>query len=289
MRVRGDLDQRVLSELFFQYLNVEEDFIRALFTGGETQLGPHVRHETALPAALSLHVLDHERATEVIATATPSAWGCATAGTRWQHLGRACDAPMDICMTFNTTAASLVRHGVARGAEAAEALDLLDAGARAPARPVRRERAASGVNFMCNCCGCCCEAMIAARRFGHLHPVHTTNYLPEVARRLQRLRQVRQACPVDAMALVSAQRPEAAEGESRHAGRGRRASGCGVCVGACARRRTAPGRAGRAGHHPGGLHPQGRLMAIERGDLARPDLRQPRPGESPRDGGDPRA
>jgi len=28
MRVRGDIDQKALAELFYQYLNVEEDFIR---------------------------------------------------------------------------------------------------------------------------------------------------------------------------------------------------------------------------------------------------------------------
>jgi len=38
MRVRGDIEQKVLSELFYEYLNVEEDFIRELFTRGETQL-----------------------------------------------------------------------------------------------------------------------------------------------------------------------------------------------------------------------------------------------------------
>ena len=39
MRVRGDIDQKLLAELFYQYLNVEEEFIKALFTNGETQLG----------------------------------------------------------------------------------------------------------------------------------------------------------------------------------------------------------------------------------------------------------
>ena len=34
MRVRGDIDQKALSELFFQYLNVEESFIRELFYEG---------------------------------------------------------------------------------------------------------------------------------------------------------------------------------------------------------------------------------------------------------------
>ena len=37
MRVRSDIDQKALAELFYQYLNVEEDFIRALFANGETQ------------------------------------------------------------------------------------------------------------------------------------------------------------------------------------------------------------------------------------------------------------
>ena len=42
------------------------------------------------------------------------------------------------------------------------------------------ENVREGVNFICNCCGCCCEAMIAARKFGLLNPVHTTNFLPEI-------------------------------------------------------------------------------------------------------------
>jgi hypothetical protein len=35
MRLRGDVDQKVLGELFYQYLNVEEEFIRSLFAKGD--------------------------------------------------------------------------------------------------------------------------------------------------------------------------------------------------------------------------------------------------------------
>ncbi len=59
MRVRHDIDQKVLSELFYQYLNVEEDFIRELFTQGETQLGRTFVHEPSLSDENALHVLDH--------------------------------------------------------------------------------------------------------------------------------------------------------------------------------------------------------------------------------------
>ena len=47
MRVRGDVDQKALAELFYQYLNVEEDFIKALFTQGRDAARPGVRAGTA--------------------------------------------------------------------------------------------------------------------------------------------------------------------------------------------------------------------------------------------------
>ncbi|MCP4722720.1 MAG: (Fe-S)-binding protein, partial [Desulfobacteraceae bacterium] len=62
MRVRHDIDQKVLSELFYQYLNVEEDFIKHLFTLGHTQLGRVFIHEPVLSNKNAIHVLDYERA-----------------------------------------------------------------------------------------------------------------------------------------------------------------------------------------------------------------------------------
>ena len=59
MRVRGDVDQKALAELFYQYLNVEEEFIRDLFTRGETQLGRVFVNEDACPKTDdALEVLD---------------------------------------------------------------------------------------------------------------------------------------------------------------------------------------------------------------------------------------
>ena len=148
------------------------------------------------------------------------------------HMDRACDAPLDSCMTFNTTAASLTRHGHARSVDVTECLDLLQE-ARDRGLVQFGENVRERVNFICNCCGCCCDAMIAARRFGHLHPVHTTNFLPETdTAACTGCGKCVTACPVEAMSLVSANDP--AKPKRKVAILDEDAClGCGVCVPAC--------------------------------------------------------
>jgi formate hydrogenlyase subunit 6/NADH:ubiquinone oxidoreductase subunit I len=75
--------------------------------------------------------------------------------------------------------------------------------------------------------------MIAARRFGTLHPVHTTNYLPVVdAAACTGCGLCVSACPVDAIALVSAQDPKKPKKKAARLTEDL-CLGCGVCVAAC--------------------------------------------------------
>jgi ferredoxin len=232
MRTRGDIDQKLLAALFFEYLNVEEEFIKALFTQGTTQLGRAFVAESSLPADGTLQVLDHERASWVVESASHIGVGMCYCRHKMQHMDRACDAPMDICMTFNNTAASLTRHGVARTVGSSECLDLL-AQAREQGLVQFGENVQQRVNFICNCCGCCCEAMIAARRFGHLHPIHTTNYLPHSeSDSCTGCGKCVAACPVEAMSLVSANDPARPRKKASRLNEDL-CLGCGVCVPAC--------------------------------------------------------
>jgi len=234
MRVRGDVDQKVLSELFYEYITVEEDFIKRLFTDGETQLGRTFVQEAALPTDNTLQVLDYERASEVIESATHRGVGMCYCRHKAQHMDRACDAPMDICMTFNNTAASLIRHGFGREIDTAEGLDLLQQ-AQDENLVQFGENVQQRVNFICNCCGCCCEAMIAQRRFAVLNPIHTTNYLPAVDLDLcNGCTKCVQVCPVEAMSMVSANDPHHPKLSTAKLDE-QVCLGCGVCVHNCSR------------------------------------------------------
>jgi len=179
MRLRGDIDQKVLADLFYQYMNQEEDFIKDLFTEGETQLGRVFVNESVLTNDHALYVLDYERASEVIKNASHIGVGLCYCRHKMEHKGQACDAPMDICMTFNNVAESLIKNDYAREVDAAECLELLDK-AREHNLVQFGENVQNEVSFICNCCSCCCEAMIAAQKFGMLEPIHTTNFLPEI-------------------------------------------------------------------------------------------------------------
>jgi Pyruvate/2-oxoacid:ferredoxin oxidoreductase delta subunit len=228
MRTDGHLDKQTLAELFHRYMTVEDEFVRELYEPGETQLGRALVHEPALDPHDELHVLDYERASVIIGEARHLAVGLCYCRHKMEHLGKACDAPLELCLSLNDAAETLIRQGIVRQIEAAEGLDLL---AEAYEHDLVQfaENVRQGVNFVCNCCGCCCETMIAARRFAVLRPVHTTRFMPVVDEQTcNGCGRCAELCPVEALRQ---ELPGAAPTVDRAV-----CIGCGVCSRTCRRR-----------------------------------------------------
>jgi Pyruvate/2-oxoacid:ferredoxin oxidoreductase delta subunit len=181
MRIREDIDQHSLGQLLYQYMNVEEDFVRNLFFGSDTKIVRAFVNEEALATNTSdiLEIMDYERATHVINSAEHIGIGVCYCRHKMEHVGKDCDAPKEICMTFGNVADSLIRAGYARRVEKVECLDLLEVAYQHNLVQIG-ENSQNNVAFICNCCGCCCEALLAAKKFGTSATISTTNFLPSV-------------------------------------------------------------------------------------------------------------
>lgn len=235
MRVRKDLDQKALAELLEQYIHKEDDFMRALFVRGDTGLGRVFVQEEALEEAARLEILDYERAGHIIETSEVMGVSMCYCRHKKEHLGMACDAPMDICMTFNTVAASLIKHGHARAVDKIQGLDLLQQACEAGLVQFG-ENNREGVNFICNCCGCCCEALAAIKRFGIVQTMHSNFIISLDKAKCIGCGKCGRICPVNALHAADAPGETAATAKKPRTPPELREDiclGCGVCVRAC--------------------------------------------------------
>ena len=183
MRTRGDIDQKYLSELYYQYMNVEEDFVKDLFFATETRLGRVYVQEPVLTNDKTNHILDYERATHIVEEAKYIGLGTCYCRHKMYHAGHPCEinAPWDVCLTFDNVARSLAEHGdYARLISKEEAKEVLELSYESNLVQIG-ENVREHPAFICNCCGCCCEALQAARKFSPMQPVATTNYIPKVS------------------------------------------------------------------------------------------------------------
>lgn len=223
MRTRGDIDQETLAKLYYEYLNVEEDFVKDLFTGTDTNMVRTFVNESVLTTDDAVTILDYEKATHYIETSEHMGVSMCYCRHKMLHMDKACDAPMDICMTFGPVADALIRHGQARRTEKVEMKELLH---QAYEHNLVQcgENMKKGVSFICNCCGCCCEALLAAKRFGNLHPIETTQFIAKINdKTCNNCGLCVQVCPVEAIEQVDGKVNVIEE----------LCLGCGVCVRNC--------------------------------------------------------
>jgi len=226
MRLDGRFDKKVLSELYYQYVNVEEDLIKEIFSL-EPAIFRALVQEDAIRQKDRVVVLDYERASHIIDTSSCITVGICYCRHKMEHLGKACQNPQEVCLTFNKSAESLAKHNIARRISKEEAHRILnlciDKGLVQLGDNVQQS-----VNWICNCCRCCCEALLAYRRLGYSANINTNFISRPSDEPCTECGECIERCPVNAIELDKRE-----DGNSYARIDSGRCIGCGVCVRFC--------------------------------------------------------
>jgi ferredoxin len=233
MRLADHLPKARLAEAYETYWR--DPGLLEEIAGGETVIGRALAHESAFFDDLLSEVLDWERASALVEGAGVVAVTNCYCRHKAHHLDRACENPLEICMSLGTAADYLTRHGLAREIAREEGLEILMAAREAGLVQIA-DNLRDGISYVCNCCSCCCMELGSVRR--GLSVVVPSGFQPVVdvdgcngcARCLR-------VCPVDAISLVP--RRTVATSHAGPAGRPvavidyQQCIGCGVCVDSC--------------------------------------------------------
>ncbi len=258
MRINKEtFDKKLLSELYSQYINVEDQF-GAMLWNLEPAIDRCLVNEEAIPEIYQSEILDYERSSHIIETAT-----CITVGTCYcrhkkEHIGEPCpqNMPQDVCLTFNNAAKSLSKHGIAKEISKQEAMEVLNR-VRDLGLVQIGDNTQDGVSWICNCCGCCCEALNGYKQFGHIQNINTNFYAKVEEDECTGCGICQERCPVDAIEIVDGISVVDLE----------RCIGCGVCTRFCETEAITLGRRNKLQFVPKDSFERVILEAISTGKL----------------------
>lgn len=225
MRTGGHFDQKLLSELFHQYLETEEEFMRKLLAL-KTPIGRVLVNESSVKEEDHAYVLDYERATKIIEKADSVGVSRCYCRHKAEHLGEHCDAPQEVCLSIGNLSHSLSKHGYARIITKEEAFEILE---RSYDNNLIQfaENVKDDVGFICNCCACCCMALKGAKKMGVPQTISSSNFIATMNDNCVSCKKCLEVCPVGCFTT------ETIEGKDKVVFDSTLCLGCGVCERVC--------------------------------------------------------
>ena len=266
MRAHDSIPKKRMAEALEAYIDNDETFARGVF-GHDTLIGRALAHETALRDEVP-EVLDHERATRVIETATDIAVSLCYCRHKAEHLGTSCGAPVEVCLSLNGGAEFVLRHDFGRRIPKEEALRIL-ADARERGLVQIADNVRNQPSYLCNCCGCCCGQLQAINQYG-FKGVNPSGFIatnhPENCVGCSRCAR---ACPIAAITMVPSRSAKPGKKNDMHPQVDKESCiGCGVCADACNKDAMRKERREKQAYNPANVVEKALRIALERGKLA---------------------
>lgn len=174
MRVRNNVNMKDLAELFQSYFHDKE--VRDEISRSDTKMMRTVVYERLIPLAVETEVLTYERAGEIIRQSGGGAISICPCRHKAAHLGKACEAPLEVCTSMGSAAEWVIRRGMGKPATVDDLLRVLDETEKL-GLVHNCDNVMNKPAYMCHCCSCCCVILTGIKEFG-TYVTHPSNFIP---------------------------------------------------------------------------------------------------------------
>ena len=215
----------------FQLGSIKPEFVQEMkeylgFFMEKSWYGTPTSQHRVIPISQGLssdmEILPYERAEAIIRDQSKIAVMDCICRKQSAMIGQGCDHPMEVCMSFGTSAHYWIDRGLGREIDHEEAVSIL--GRAMEAGLVLQPGNGQKVWAMCMCCGCACELLIALKKMDKPALVVHSNFFARVLEEnCTACGLCEERCPMDAVMVE----------ETAAVVNTDRCIGCGVCVGAC--------------------------------------------------------
>ncbi|MGB9803852.1 ATP-binding protein [Desulfofundulus sp.] len=177
MRTGNQVELKELAELFEKYFKSNE--VREELTCSDTKMFRTLVYESLIPVAVETEVLTYEKASEIIRQSGGGAISICACRHKAKHLGKSCDAPLDVCMSLGKAAKWIVYRGFGKQATVDELLRVLEHTEKLGLVHLC-DNVMNKPAYICHCCGCCCTVLRGINESGKFS-THPSNFIPSLA------------------------------------------------------------------------------------------------------------
>ncbi|SHI85647.1 4Fe-4S dicluster domain-containing protein [Dethiosulfatibacter aminovorans DSM 17477] len=199
MRTGEAVEMKELAELFEKYFNSEG--LYETIAGKDTKIMRTLVYENVMPLAVETEVLDYERAMEIIRQSGGGSISTCSCRHQASHLGTACDAPQEVCISLGRAAKWLISKNLARPATVGELLEVLEETQKLGLVHLC-DNVMDNPTYICSCCSCCCHLLRGVNE-KNIMAFHPSNFIADLEReKCVNCGLCVTKCPVDAIKMT---------------------------------------------------------------------------------------